>query len=138
MIACADRRLFLLIVELRLPQRIDQWPRHWLGSHRCSVTGTLDSYHAARNFSAPNHPCFGERTPRPSDERISILFRAARLVYCRFRPPPLVIGHIFYDHTTLGTPVLDLDRSYWSAVCFMTRQNSTSSSYAVPFWYWHR
>ena len=36
------------------------------------------------------------------------------------------------DYTILGTPVLDLSRSFLGAVCLMTCQNNTASaSYAV-------
>ena len=42
-----------LIVELRLPQRIEQQPRHGLASRRCSVAAALDSHHAARKSQRP-------------------------------------------------------------------------------------
>ena len=53
MIVCAVWRLFRLIVELRLPQRIEQRLRHGLASRRCSVAATLDSHHAARKSQRP-------------------------------------------------------------------------------------
>ena len=45
---CHVRRLFRPIVELRLPQRIEQRPRHVLASRRCSAAATFDNQQAAR------------------------------------------------------------------------------------------
>ena len=88
MIVCAVRRLFRLIVELRLPQRIERRPRHGLASRRCSVAATLNSRHASRKSqrSAPDHPHFGERPCRPSGKLIAILFFQSRspVFFCDF------------------------------------------------------